>query len=192
MVASAFCLRCQEVGVNQGERDSVVYQVVNPVKSTLWGNSYYFAAGVNLSRNTEYDFNIGRTYGATDISDRGLGAHTMQSWGLGYGLSTVSGSDVHSLKAFYELDFFPFIVIGNLALRGDYIYAFDRKQHYFRPSVGWTFVHLDITYNYSFLVNGTFGENIYRHGISFKFRLFHRRSNWERWSHEHLRSFSNN
>jgi hypothetical protein len=166
--------------VSRHRRDSSYYRLTNPNKNGIWGNSTYFAAGVNFARNKEFDFTIGRTYGKGLFAPRGLGYYQLHSWGAGYSITRAGGKDHHGLKTFYEYDFFPFVIVFNFGVRGEYLYDLTSKQHYLRPAIGMTLVHLDLLYNYSFLLNKKEAGNIYRHGLSLRLKYFHSKRNWER------------
>jgi hypothetical protein len=159
--------------------DTTYWRITNKIKSPFWGNSTYFSSSVNFSKRTEFDINIGRTNGVAFYSERGLGDITISSWGFGYGLTTISSETKQLIKAFYEYNYFPFIIIGNFGLRGEYIYNITDKQNYLRPSIGLTFIHFDASYNYSFLLNGNKSENLYQHGVSIRLKFFLKRKNWE-------------
>jgi hypothetical protein len=160
--------------------DSVYWRIENKTKSSFWGNSTYISASANFARNKEFDFNIGRTYGVASYSERGLGYYSISSWGLGYGLTNTLNETKQTAKIFYEYNFFPFIIIGNFGLRGEYIYNITDKQNYLRPSIGCTFVYVDVSYNYSFLLNGNKSDNLYGHGLSVRLKYFLTKRNWER------------
>ena len=112
-------------------------------------------------------------------SERGLGYYSISSWGFGYGLTNSSNHVKQSIKAFYEYNFFPFIIIGNFGVRGEYIYNISDKKNYLRPSIGFSFVYVDIFYNYSFLLNGNKNENLYRNGLTIRAKYFFYKKNWE-------------
>jgi hypothetical protein len=135
---------------------------------------------VNFARNKEFDINIGRTYGLGSYAPRGLGYYLIQSWGAGYSITRAGDKNHHALKAFYENDFFPFVIIFNFGMRGEYLYDLTSKQHYLRPGFGMTLVHLDLLYNYSFLLNNKEAGNLYRHGLVLRLKYFHSKKNWER------------
>jgi hypothetical protein len=160
--------------------DTTFWRTENKTKNRFWGNSTYISSSVNFQKNKEFDFNIGRTNGVASYSERGLGNYTISSWGIGFGLTKPSGEKKHTIKAFYEYNFFPFLIIGNFGVRGEYIYNITDKQNYLRPSIGLTFVYVDIFYNYSFLLNGNKNDNIYRHGITVRAKYFFHKWNWER------------
>jgi hypothetical protein len=154
------------------------YRTENEAKNKFWGNSTYISTAINFTKSREYDFNIGRTNGVATYSEGGLGYYSISSWGVGYGITNVPNKSAHTVKAFYEYNFFPFILIGNLGLRGEYLYNLTDKQSYLRPSIGMTFVYVDVSYNYSFLL-GNKNDNIYRHGLSVRLKYFLNKKNWE-------------
>lgn len=157
--------------------DTTFWRIENQTQNSFWGNSTYISSSINFSNNIELDINLGRTNGIATYSERGLGAYSMSSWGIGYGLTNPSRQ---TIKAFYEYSLFPFIIIGNFGVRGEYIYNITDKQNYLRPSIGCTFVYIDISYNYSFLLDGNKSENLYRHGVLVRAKCFLHKRNWER------------
>jgi len=152
------------------------YETTNRPKNKFWGNSTYVSTALNFSKNQEYDINIGRTFGKSSRALRGLGTTETYSWGVGYGFSNSFGKN-QTVKAFYEYDMFPTIILFNIGLRGEYIYDIDNKQSYVRPSVGWSFLYFNILYNYSFKLNG--GENMYKHGVLIRAKYFLFKKNWQ-------------
>ncbi len=160
--------------------DTTLWRTENKTKNRFWGNSTYISSSVNFAKNKEYEFNLGRTNGIASYSERGLGDYSISSWGIGYGLTNPSNQTKQTIKAFYEYNFFPFIIIGNFGVRGEYIYNITDKQNYLRPSIGLTFVYVDISYNYSLLLNGNKSDNLYRHGITVRAKYFLYKRNWER------------
>jgi hypothetical protein len=160
--------------------DTARYVIENRIKHKVWGNSTYISAASNFARNNEFDLSIGRTTGKAFYATRGLGDYTIKTVGIGYSITDVRHTNVQSIKAFYEFNYYPFIIIGNLALRGEYLYCINNQQNYLRPAIGWTFVFLDVTYNYSFLLNGSSSQNIFRHGLCLRLKAFVKRKNWQR------------
>jgi hypothetical protein len=173
---------CAFAQADTGQRRAyqMIDTVYNPHHNGAWGNSTLISLAVNFARNKEYEFGIGRSYGLEEHGDRGLGVTQVRSWGLAYSVTPAGGKKFHSAKAFYEYNFFPYIILFNFGLRGEYLYNFTSNQHYLRPSLGMTFVRLDLLYNYSFLLNNKDAGNLYRHGIALRLKHFHSRKNWER------------
>lgn len=159
--------------------DSGYYYTVNRAKNRFWGNSTYLSSSLNFTNGREFDIAIGRTYGKALYGPGGLGYYVMKSWGIGYSKVWLADSNVDNIKAFYEFNFYPFVIIGNLTLRGEHIYSPKDNQNYLRPYIGMTFVFVDIAYNYSFLLNEG-QKNIYKHGICVRLKFFLKRKNWER------------
>lgn len=147
--------------------------------SKFWGNSFYMSAGINFSRNHEYEFNIGRTYGQSHWYPRGLGRSKTHTWGFGYGYSPAMGG-THTVKAFYERGIARVLYFANNTIRSEYIYNATGRQHYFRPSIGYNAVIGVVGYSYSFLLNKENGPNIYRHGLSIRINTYFSRKNWFR------------
>ena len=172
--------RLQPVVASQRSVDTTFWQTENKTKNSFWGNSTYISASINFAKNKEYDFNLGRTKGVASYSERGLGNYSISSWGIAYGLTNTSSQTKQTIKAFYEYNFFPFIIIGNFGVRGEYIYNITDRQSYLRPAIGLSFIYVDIAYNYSFLLNGRESENLYRHGFSVRFKYYLTMKNWER------------
>lgn len=68
--------------------------------------------------------------------------------------------------------------------RTDYIYQFTNGQHYLRPSFGFSLLTIDLHFHYSFLLNGSWRENLYRQGFTIRVKQFPGRWNkWERRRH---------
>jgi hypothetical protein len=155
------------------------YETVNKRKHPFWGNSTYVAAAVNFARNREYDFSVGRTYGIATYARRGLGSYDMLTWGAGYTITPLDSQTAHTVKAFYDYSFFPFILFGALTLRGEYMYNMTNRQHYLRPSVGVNLLYVDFLYNHTFLLNGKKAENLYRSGFTIRLKYWLGRRNWE-------------
>jgi hypothetical protein len=160
--------------------DTTFWRTENKTKHPFWGNSTYFSSSINFAKNREFDFNIGRTNGIASYSERGLGDYSISSWGIGYGLTNTTYQTKQTIKSFYEYNYFPFIIIGNFGVRAEYIYNITDKQHYLRPSIGLTFIHVDISYNYSFLMNGSKTENLYKNGFSVRLKYYLTKRNWQR------------
>lgn len=165
-------------------RDTVIngnWQVINPVKHKFWGNSTYLSQGVNFARHKEFELGIGRTKGLNVNVAQGFFFLSMRSWGVNYALTDVAHKTMRqSIKSFWEFGFVPVFFVGDFLLRGEYIYQMSDGQHYLRPSVGFTFVFVDVAYNYSFLLNQTRHDNLYRHGFSIRLKQFIGMKNWER------------
>nr|WP_288836582.1 hypothetical protein [uncultured Flavobacterium sp.] len=172
--------RQQPVVPSQRSGDTTFWRSENKTKNSFWGNSTYISTSINFAKNKEYDFNLGRTMGVASYSARGLGDYSISSWGIAYGLTNSSSQTKQTIKAFYEYDFFPFIIVGNFGVRGEYIYNITDRQSYLRPAVGLSFVYVNISYNYSFLMNGGKSENLYRHGFSVRLKYYLTMKNWER------------
>lgn len=147
--------------------------------SKFWGNSTYVAAGINLARNQEYEFNIGRTYGQSHHYMRGLFSSKTSTWGFGYSYSPALNG-LHNIKTFYQhtnMTAFPWTWY---TWRAEYFYTTTMRQHYFRPYVGIHLLYGVLSYNYSFLLNKNEGPNFYRHGLSFRLQHYFFRKNWFR------------
>lgn len=154
------------------------WKVENKTKNKFWGNSTYLGLGVSFTKRADFDISIGRANG---VSHYGHSIFTFKtsSWGAGYGITKAYGEPKHSARAFYEFSFFPTTIVGTLGLRGDYLYNITDKQHYFRPSAGWSFVFMDVLYNYSFLLADNTLPNLYKHGITLRFKYFYDFNKWE-------------
>lgn len=176
---STMSTRQSPVPLTSNRVDTTFWRTENKTKNRFLGNSTYVSSAVNFAKNREFDFNIGRTNGVASYSERGLGDYSISSWGVGYGLTNTSNQTKQTIKAFYEYNYFPFIIIGNFGLRAEYIYNITDKQNYLRPSIGLTFIYVDVSYNYSFLLNGS-SENLYKHGFSVRLKYYLTKRNWER------------
>lgn len=183
LIFQIFLFICSLVTLGQNKRsglDTTHWQIRNPTKSHFWGNSTYISSSITFARHKELDFNIGRSNGLATFTRRGLGDLVISSWGIGYTLTNINGENKQGLKAFYEYNYFPFIILGNFALRGEFIHNFTDNQNYLRPSIGLTFIFVDLSYSYSFLLNGIKDENLYRHGLSVRAKYFINRKKWEK------------
>ena len=157
--------------------------IENKCKNHFLGNSTYFGLARNGTKNKEYSISIGRSFRkkneAASKEDGPVGNFSFFSWGAGLGLVKKQFETDKTFHAFYEYNFIPLIPVGNFGLRGEYIYNFSNKQQYFRPSFGMALFYIDLDYNYSFLLNGTKSENIYRHGFSIRIKYFTNRKKME-------------
>lgn len=154
------------------------WKIENKIKNKFWGNSTYLALGVTFAKRANFDISLGRTSG---VSHFGHNYFLLKatSWGAGYGFTKAYNELKHTVRVFYEFSFFPSAIIGNMGLRGDYIYNINDKQHYFRPSAGWSFIFMDVLYSYSFLLNNSPVSNLYKHGITLRLKYFHDFGKWE-------------
>jgi hypothetical protein len=171
-----FCCLIYCLTVSSQKKDSVALKTKISTHRIL-GNSWYFSASYNISRTNEVDLNIGRTYGIIPTNNHsGLPIET-HSYGLGFGLAKKNGQTKQLVKAFYEYGLFyiPPICLG---ARADYFYNLTDKAHYLRPSLGFSLLHLDIFYNYSFNLSNA--SNDFGHGISFRLKYFHKKEYWEK------------
>lgn len=137
------------------------------VHRTLWGNSTFFSPYYTFSRSDELGFDIGRSYGISYKSGA-LPINENSTIGLGYSLSVRRKEVAHNIRVFYEY------LNTIYSLRADYIYDITNRVHYLRPSV--SFIGL-VYYNYSFVLGK--GTNLYKHGLTLRARLFHKRENWK-------------
>ena len=167
------------------QKDMSYYEVTNKTKSSFWGNSTYLSSSFTFAKNNEIEFSIGRTKAIVTRARRGMGSYEAYSWGFGLGLINAPPERKEVVKMFYERCFFPFILIGNHVVRGEYIYNIADKQSYLRPSIGLTALHFDILYNYSFLLNKN-SDNFYKHGLTLRAKLFISKKNWERHTHKEI------
>jgi hypothetical protein len=183
-----FCFTCfsqvstdtlrQVIQVDRNKFDTTIWYIKKTSKSDFWGNSTYLSTSINFARNKEFDFNIGRTNGISTHYGKGMGNHKTYNWGAGYGLLSVSKEIKQTIKLFYQYDYFPFIILGNFGVRGDYIYNITDKQNYLRPSIGLNILYFDISYNYSFLLNGNKSDNIYNHGFLLRVKYYLTKNGW--------------
>ena len=158
--------------------------VENKCKNHFWGNSSYLSLARNASKNKEYSLSIGRTFGKKNEygnqENIPEGNYSLFSWGVGVGLVRKQFETDKTFHTFYEYNYIPSILIANFGVRGEYIYNFSNKQQYFRPSFGMALFYIDLHYNYSFLLNGTKSENIYRHGFSIRVKYFTNKKKMEK------------
>jgi len=148
----------------------------NVPKSKFWGNSWHFSAAFNWNEQNEFDVNVGRTYGVSSCSGGGC-VYSMRSWGLGFGIANKNGQSTQLAKAFWEqcIFYFPPISAG---IRGEYMYDIGNRSHYIRPAAGLSLFALDLFYNYSFNLSNT--PNLFKHGVTFRIKYFHRTRNWQK------------
>lgn len=160
--------------------DSTYWKIENPTKNKFWGNSTYISEDANFGRKTEYGISIGRARGISRNYGQGMVLVKVLSWGVGYGVTPVRGTVHHNIKAFGEFVRFPPLILMPLSFRTDYFYQLTNGQHYLRPSVGLSMISIDIHFNYSFLLNGNWHDNLYRQGVTLRIKQFPVRRNWER------------
>lgn len=159
--------------------DSTYWHVKRPTRSKFWGNSFYIGEEVNFARKTEYGLSLGRAHGVSWNHGYGLVMVRVKSWGLGYS-ATPSGRTTHqSIKLFGEYAQFPPLLFVPFSVRTDYIYQFTNGQHYLRPSFGLSLLTIDLHFNYSFLLNGSWRDNLYRQGFTLRIKQFPGR--WRKW-----------
>lgn len=164
--------------VHQCRSDRDIFYMIheNVPKSQFWGNSWFLASSYNLSKSHEFELNVGRTLGKSSCGGAGC-VFTMRSWGAGYSLATKKGTINHVLKGFYENSIFYFPPIS-ASVRGEYLYDLTNNTHYLRPALGLSLFSIDILYNYS--INLTRQENLFKHGVTFRFKLYHKTDNWHK------------
>lgn len=160
--------------------DTTLWKIKNKSNNLILGNSTYIASAFNLSRTKEYEFSLGRTNGIVTDYGRGIGYLSATSWGFSYAYLSNQTRDKHVGKFFVEYSHFPTLLLGNFVVRADYSFNFSNRQQYIRPSLGVTFIYLDILYNYSFKLTGNNLDNIYRHGLIIRPKLVIKRKKWEK------------
>lgn len=170
-------LRDSVLNVDPHTRDSSYTIHENVPKSKTWGNSTYFSVGYNWSRSSEFDFNLGRTYGKSHCSGGGC-IFSARSFGVGSSLVRYKGNTHALLKMFWEFSFFYYPPIS-FAFRAEYLYDVKSKVNYLRPSAGLSLLFLDVLYNYSFKM-GSSQPNLFRHGVIFRFKYFYKMKNWQK------------
>lgn len=60
--------------------------------------------------------------------------------------------------------------------RVEFIHDLNNNSNYLRPSIGLSFIWIDIFYNYSIKLDS--GENIFRNGVTFRINLFYNSKDW--------------
>ena len=145
----------------------------NMPKNKVWGNSWHLTTGYTWSKRHEFDVNVGRTYGSDFCSGGGC-EYQAYSWGMGYGIGFRNHRANHLLKAYVEHTFTYYLI--SYSLRMEYLSDITERSHYLRPAVGCSFVRLDLVYNYSFRLNRN--ENLFKHGVTLRYKLFLHRKNW--------------
>ncbi len=159
--------------------DTTAWFIRNKSAGFIPGNSTYFAAAANFSRNRELEFSIGRANAILGDYGRGMIQSNITSWGITYAFTTMAGQDQHTGKLFLEHINIPPLLFGNFVLRTDYSFNFTNKQQYLRPSLGITLIYADLLYSYAFKTAGP-EINQYRHGFTIRAKLFAGKRNWER------------
>lgn len=159
--------------------DTSIWKIKNKSEGIVPGNSTYFAVATNFSRNREYEICIGRTNGILTDFGRGMGYLSLTSWGFSYAYLKEASTATHTGKVFLEYSHIPTLLLGNFVVRADYSYNFTNRQQYLRPSAGLSLLYMDFLYNYSFKLNKSSLDNIYRHGITIRAKLIFKKRKWE-------------
>ena len=147
----------------------------NIPKCKLLGNSWYTSLSYTLSKTNEFEFDFGRTYGSFSEIPYEDGI-TTRTYGAGYGLTSRKGEKTQILKLFWGYSYL-FERGGTLGgFRIDYIYDIKNKTNYLRPSIGLSFIFIDIFYNYSIALDHS--DNIFKHGVTFRINYFINSNNW--------------
>jgi hypothetical protein len=174
----------QSISQTSKRANSNIWGTKSKSKNRFWGNSTYISSSLNFAKNKEFDVNIGRTngkiFGDDNYEGIPVGYYTLPSVGIGYSITNTSSNVKQSIKVFYEYNFIPFIYLGSFTVRTEYFYNITDKQNYLRPSLGLSFVYLDVSYNYSFLLNGNKSDNLYQHGVIVRAKYFLHRKNWRK------------
>lgn len=103
----------------------------------------------------------------------------MKSWGVGYGIISRNGENSQIVKVFAERCVASLPPL-DACVRADYIFNISDNKHYLRPSIGASFMYFDILYSYSFLLNTSEGENDFKNGLTFRFKYFFGKKNWQK------------
>lgn len=157
-------------------RDSHYMIIDNKVKSKFWGNSWHIPIGYTVGISNDFELGLGRSYKRNFCGGAGCTFAT-NSWGVGYGISSKAGSLAQSVRIYYGYNFFyypPF----SAGIRGDFIYNLTNQVHYFKPSVGFSFIIGELFYSYGLkLDNGT--RILPAHGFTLRINLFYPMKKWE-------------
>ncbi len=143
-------------------------------KNKFFGNSWYTGLAYNRSKENEFSASFGRSY--VKVFTSGGGTHiSLKSWGFNYSNILKKEKNYHTTGAFTEWSAFP---IPPATARIEYFYDITSKSHYMRPAVGISFLHLDILYNYSFMLHGE--TNQYKHGLTLRAKHIFPYKKWQK------------
>lgn len=170
----------------------------HPVKTRLsevstLGNSVLFSGGFTLSRHSDMNLDVGRSW----VIANPLIFHS-GTVGVGYS-RTFTGTQDNYFKVFYEMTY-AFIYIGVTA-RAELLSNERFDYYYVRPYAGLTMyspfttgIHLDLLYSYAVPLSGR--ENRFGHGVTLAMKIFLHEKRWyeypfdkkhrQTWIHSHL------
>lgn len=159
--------------IEKGDTFYLVHK--NIPKYKFFGNSWYTSLAYNLTKTNEFNFDFGRTYGTFSSIPREDGIRT-RTYGVGYGITSKKGVKTQLVRLFWEYNYF--LQYGSMLGGGrvEFIHDLNNNSNYLRPSIGLSFIWIDIFYNYSIKLDS--GENIFRHGVTFRINLFYNSKDW--------------
>ncbi len=132
----------------------------------LKGNSWNLSLGYTKSGHNEGFLELGRTFGSYILHP--LPFYSSFTYGLGVNY-------LNKNKGMFLAHLYCEINPWLLKFRVDYLIDPIRRNNYLRPSVGLSFLFLDVFYNYTF----SFDERTsFHHGITFKVNLYYPFENW--------------
>lgn len=157
-------------------QDSHYIIINNKVKSKFWGNSWHIPIGYTVGNSNDFEIGLGRSYKRNFCGGAGCTFAT-NSWGLGYGISSKSGTLAQSVRIYYGYNFFYFPPFS-AGIRGDYIYDFTNRVNYIKPSLGFSFIVGELFYSYGLRLNN--GIRIHpSHAFTLRINLFYKLKKWE-------------
>jgi hypothetical protein len=157
-------------------RDMHYMIIDNKVKSKFWGNAWHIPVGYSIGSAHDFEIGFGRSYKRSFCGGAGCMFET-NSWGLGYGISSKAGVLAQSARIYYGYNFFYFPPF-TAGIRGDYLFDFTYKVHYFKPSLGFSFIVGELFYSYGLKLNN--GIRIHpSHAFTLRINLFYKLKKWE-------------
>jgi hypothetical protein len=157
-------------------RDTHYMIIDNKVKSKFWGNAWHIPVGYSIGSAHDFEIGFGRSYKRSFCGGAGCMFET-NSWGLGYGISSKAGVLAQSARIYYGYNFFYFPPF-TAGIRGDYLFDFTYKVHYFKPSLGFSFIVGELFYSYGLKLNN--GIRIHpSHAFTLRINLFYKLKKWE-------------
>jgi len=156
--------------------EDTLYQVFENrlEQNKFLGNSWYGGIAYTRSRSNELSISFGRSYMKLKPTPVFI-FYSMKSWGLEYSTIFKRGNNHNTIGVFGEWT--PGTTLLGFNTRMNYIYDITTSNHYIRPSLGLSFLILDILYNYSFLIHGE--TNGYGHGIAVRMKFPFPTKKWE-------------
>jgi len=140
-------------------------------KNKFLGNCWYLDASYTRCNTNIHEFSFGRSY----VTTFGW-FFIMRSWGAGYGFIQQNQRVKNLGMLFAEISTFNSFM--PVTYRAEYIYDYNDKSHYLKPSFGANFLFVDLLYSYSFNLNKS--ENKFKHGFTLRLKFYDRPKKWEK------------